>query len=209
MLQLSDLDFIVRQKMPDYFYSQNVAIPHWEIPRGYYYPSLEEMKKYWTPFDGFACHMLMPNTSLLYINDTELQKSYLQMHLDLVNSFDTSDLTKVPEWVWLLADQGLFGQALRKMNIATQTLTDRIFLAENEGWSPQAEGWADMFYYKLNADRSKEQTQWEHVWLAKVVYAFDQDFKLKECQRYYKEICQVFPEHIQLLKNLKLDKYEL
>lgn len=205
----SDLDFIIRQEMPAYFYNANVAIPHWEIPRGYYYPTREEMQKYWQPFDGFAQHMLMPNTSLLYINDTTLQETYLNMHMQLVNSFDTSDLTKTPEWVWLLADQGLFGQAIRKINIKTETLTDKIFLAENEGWMPNAEGWADMFYYKMNADQSKEKTDWEHVWLAKVVYGFDPDFKKRECQRYYYEICQVFPQYKNLMIKLNLNVYEL
>lgn len=201
----SDLDFIVREKLPDWYYENDVTIPHWEIARGYYYPSEEEVNSLesWKPFPGFKYNMLVPNTSLLYVNSKEVQNLYWQRHIEIVSIKDT-----VPEWTWLLSDQGVFGQSLRTLNTKTGTLTDRVFLSENEGWGRGGVGWADMFFYLLDADKEKDKIQWEHVWLAKVAYTFNEQFKLDECKRYVEEIEAVFPEHINLINSLGLQKYK-
>ncbi len=195
----SDLDFIVREKVPDFFYDKDVSIPHWEIPRGYYYPNQEQLNSlsHWKPFEGFVWNMLVPNTSLLYINSKDLQDLYWKRHYDLVNTKEI-----VPEWAWLLSDQGLFGQSIRTLDIKTETLTDRVFLSENEGWSPNGEGWAEMFYYPMNANKEKDKLEWEHVWLAKVAYTFDEAFRINETKRYIREIEAIFPKYSQVIKNI-------
>jgi hypothetical protein len=187
----SDLDFIVRQKVPDYFYSTLVSIPHWEIPRGYYYPSENELDSltHWKPFEGFSQRMLVPNTSFLYVDSKELQGLYWKRHYEIVKTD-----REVPEWAWLLSDQGVFGQSIRSLGLKTTSLTDKVFLSENEGWGRGGEGWADMWYFPAGADMEKEKIEWEHVWLAKVAYTFDQQFKQNEIKRYIAEIDGVFPE---------------
>ena len=197
----SDLDFIVRQRVPDYFYSTQVGIPHWEIPRGYYYPSEKDLQalEHWKPFDGFSQRMLVPNTSFLYVNSKELQDLYWKRHYAIVKTEN-----EVPEWVWLLSDQGVFGQSIRSLNLKTISLTDKVFLSENEGWGRGGEGWADMWLFPPGADMEKEKVEWEHVWLAKVAYTFNEEFKQNEIKRYIAEIRGVFPELSHKLDDLKI-----
>ena len=196
----SDLDFIMRQRVPSFFYQGEVSIPHWEIPRGYYYPTEKELSSldHWKPFEGFSQRMLVPNTSFLYVNNSYLQDLYWKRQYELVNTKE-----EVPEWVWLLSDQGLFGQSIRTLNLQTATLTDRVFLSENEGWSHDAEGWADMWYFPHRADLSKETTDWEHVWLAKVAYTFNENFKQQEISRYIQEIDAIFPQHSHIIDYIR------
>jgi len=185
-----DLDFIVRQKLPDWVFEKDVTIPYWEIPRGYYYPSYQELNSlsHWKPQNEFYYNMLVPNTSFIYLNNSQIQKEYWENHYQLVNT-----KAEVPEWVWLLSDQGLFGQALRTLKPKVETLSDKVFLSENEGYGIDGEGWAEMWYYKQNANKLKDNLSWEHVWLAKVVYTMDEKFKRRETLRYYTEIKTTFP----------------
>ena len=196
----SDLDFIVRQRVPSFFYRSEISIPHWEIARGYYYPTEKELNSlsHWKPFEGFSPRMLVPNTSFLYVNNENLQDLYWKRHFDLVNTKE-----EVPEWAWLLSDQGLFGQSIRSLSLDVATLTDRVFLSENEGWEKQAEGWSDMWYFPSRADMEKEEVAWEHVWLAKVAYVLDPIFKSREIARYVEEIDAIFPECSHLIDYMR------
>jgi hypothetical protein len=78
--------------------------------------------------------------------------------------------------------------------LKTISLTDKVFLSENEGWVKEGEGWADTWYFPQGADMEKEKVEWEHVWLAKVAYTFNEEFKQNEIKRYMAEIDGVFPE---------------
>lgn len=126
-----DLDFIIRQKLPDWVFNSDITIPYWEIPRGYYYPTEEQYKdiKHWTPPTDYSYKMMIPNTSFLYINNKLVQSEYLKDHQEAVNTQD-----EIPEWFWLVTDQGLFGQVLRRYNVNVQTLTDKVFLSDHEGY---------------------------------------------------------------------------
>ena len=109
-----DLDFIIREKLPEWVFKSDVTIPYWEIPRGYYYPNEEQYSevKHWSPPSDYSYKMMIPNTSFLYINNPKVQKEYLKDHMEAV---DTKD--EIPEWFWLVTDQGLFGQVLRRFNM--------------------------------------------------------------------------------------------
>lgn len=198
-----DLDFIVRQKLPDWVYSSDVCIPYWEIPRGYYYPTKEQFDsiKHWKPKDNFSYNMLIPNTSFLYINHLGVQKEYLEEHLKAVNTKD-----EIPEWFWLVTDQGLFGQSLRNNNVLPQTLTDKVFLADFERGGSDV-GRAESFFYQLNHDKSKDELNWFHVWFRKITYNISEEFRIQDCQDFYNEILTYLPEHSHLLNHSRLSQY--
>jgi hypothetical protein len=199
-----DLDFIVRHKLPDWVFESKVTIPYWEIPRGYYYPTEEQYSeiKHWKPKEGYSYKMLIPNTSFLYINEPNVQKEYLEEHAKAVNTKD-----EVPEWFWLVTDQGLFGQSLRNNNVTPQTLTDRVFLSDTEYFTSEI-GRAVPFFYSLEHDKSKDDIDWEHVWFRKIVYNYDENERVKDCKRFYKEIIDNLPEFTYMVDNPRLSQYK-
>ena len=199
-----DLDFIVRQKLPDWVFNSDVTIPYWEIPRGYYYPTEKQYSeiKHWTPPSDYCYKMLIPNTSFLYINNNLIQSEYLKDHQEAVNTED-----EIPEWFWLVTDQGLFGQVLRRYNANVQTLTDKVFLADHEDYNPKV-GLACGSYYPIEHDKSKDDLKWFHVWTRKVLYNLNEDVRVNECKLFYQEIVQELPKYKHLLNNPRLERYK-
>jgi len=199
-----DLDFIVRQKLPDWVFNSDITIPYWEIPRGYYYPTEEQYKdiKHWTPPTDYSYKMMIPNTSFLYINNKLVQSEYLKDHQEAVNTQD-----EIPEWFWLVTDQGLFGQVLRRYNVNVQTLTDKVFLSDHEGYDPKV-GLSCGYYYQVEHDKSKDDMRWWHVWTRKVLYNLNEDVRVNDCKEFYREIVQELPMYKHLLNNPRLEKYK-
>lgn len=199
-----DLDFIIRQKLPDWVFNSDITIPYWEIPRGYYYPTEEQYKdiKHWTPPTDYSYKMMIPNTSFLYINNKLVQSEYLKDHQEAVNTQD-----EIPEWFWLVTDQGLFGQVLRRYNVNVQTLTDKVFLSDHEGYEPQI-GLACGYYYQVEHDKSKDDLNWWHVWTRKVLYNLNEEVRVNECKIFYQEILQELPKYKHLLDNPRLERYK-
>lgn len=199
-----DLDFIVREKLPDWVFDSKITIPYWEIPRGYYYPTKEQYSAitHWKPKENYSYNMLIPNTSFLFMNDENVQFSYLEEHLKAV---DTKN--EIPEWFWLVTDQGLFGQSLRENDVNPKTLTDKVFLAEYEYGGSEV-GRADSFFYKIEHDASKENLNWFHVWFRKIIYNFDESVRINDCVEFYDEIKKNLTEYSFMLDNPRLKKYD-
>ena len=199
-----DLDFIIREKLPEWVFQSDVTIPYWEIPRGYYYPTEEQYSqiKHWSPPSDYSYKMMIPNTSFLYINNRQVQKEYLKDHIEAV---DTKD--EIPEWFWLVTDQGLFGQVLRRFNAKVQTLTDKVFLADHEGYDPNV-GLACGHYYQIDHDKTKDNLNWWHVWTRKVLYNLNEEVRISDCKMFYQEIVEHLPRYKHLLNNPRLEKYK-
>lgn len=199
-----DLDFIIREKLPEWVFKSDVTIPYWEIPRGYYYPSEEQYSEitHWSPPSDYSYKMMIPNTSFLYINNRRVQQEYLKDHLSAVNTKD-----ETPEWFWLVTDQGLFGQVLRRLGMNVQTLTDKVFLADHEGYDPKV-GLACGYYYQIDHDKSKDNLKWWHVWTRKVLYNLNEEVRISDCKSFYQEIVDNLPNLKHLLNNPRLKKYE-
>jgi hypothetical protein len=199
-----DLDFIVREKLPDWVFKSDVTIPYWEIPRGYYYPNKEQYSeiKHWSPPEDYSYKMMIPNTSFLYINNPKVQNEYLKDHISAVNTKN-----EVPEWFWLVTDQGLFGQVLRRFSFKVETLTDKVFLADHEGYDSKV-GLAAGYYYLMEHDKSKDNLNWWHVWTRKVLYNLNEEARINDCKSFYQEIVINLPEFKDLLNNPRLEKYK-
>ncbi len=192
-----DQDFIVRGKIPNY--NTDLAIGHWEIPRGYYYFTREqfnrEVSHYKLP-DDYNPNAWIPNTSFMQINNIEVIKNYVEEHKKMVSTNQ-----EVPEWFWLLTDQGVLGHTIRHFNYSVDSLTDKIFLSDSDygNESTRVQGLSEAWYYPMNANLDKDSLEWEHVWLAKVVYGLNPDFLAQDIKRFRDEIWHVFPEHRELL----------
>ena len=163
-----DLDFIIKEKLPEWTRIDDLTIAHWEIGRGYYYFDKEKFEKEitHTPWiDNYNVDDWSPNTSFLCFNNMDLLKEYHEWHKKLVNTNGET----VPEWFWLLTDQGILGHIIRENDYHVNTLTNKISLSHHNCVLPYTryKGKAEKWYLPLNPDLTKE-VKFEHVWLDKI-----------------------------------------
>ena len=106
-----------------------------------------------------------PNTSFLCFNNMKMLKEYHEWHKKLVNT----NGEKVPEWFWLLTDQGILGHIIRENDYKVSTLTSQIALAHHNttDGTYRYKGKAEKWYQPVKPDGSKE-VDFEHVWLDKI-----------------------------------------
>ena len=187
-----DQDMIIRDKLSDYLINKDITVTHWEIPGGYYYFSKEQWEKEITHInypDGLTVNDWSPNTSFLCFNNIDLVKEYTNWHSKLVKT----DGQEVPEWFWLFTDQGILGHVLRKGDYTVQTLTDKIFYGNsNYGTSDSRnKGISEPWYQLLDANISKDRLNWEHVWLKKVDYSYNEELLKADTQRFFDECVQM------------------
>jgi hypothetical protein len=188
-----DQDMIIRTKIPQEMLDKDLTVTHWEIPRGYYYFEKEDWDREikHIPFpDNYNTSDWSPNTSFLCINNLTLLKEYHNWHRDLVNTKGE----EVPEWFWLLTDQGILGHVIREGDYTVDTLTDKVFLANsNYGDKTQRyKGKSEAWYYPINSEKLKDELiSWEHVWFNKIHFALDRELEQRESQRYFEECIQL------------------
>jgi hypothetical protein len=192
-----DQDMIIRSKIPDYFLDCDLAITHWEIPRGYYYFEKEDWEKEITHIDfpeNYNTSDWSPNTSFLMFNNLDVVKHYHEWHKKLVNT----QAAHIPEWFWLLTDQGILGHVIREGNYKTNPLTDKIFLA-NSSYAfkeDRYKGRSEAWYYPIDCnDKKDKEIQWEHVWFNKIHLGKDKKLRTEETYRYFEEVIALGFEH--------------
>lgn len=199
-----DQDFIVRGKVPQYP-NNDIIIGHWEIPRGYYYFTKQQFEKEITHYKlpkNYNYNAWIPNTSFMVVNNLSIIKNYVAEHKKMVSTRGHD----IPEWFWLLTDQGVLGYVIRHFNYSANCLTDRVFLSDSDygNESTRDKGMSEAWYYPMNADLSKDSLEWEHVWLAKVVYGIDCELLEADTNRFREEIYHVFPEYRWILEDNNL-----
>lgn len=205
-----DQDFIVRGTIPESFYYGDIGIGHWEIPRGNYYFTENQWNadiKHISFPTNYNCNAYSPNTSFVYFGTASAIDEYVKAHKQLIDSGND----EVPEWFWLVTDQGILGHVIREHEYYTNTLTDRIFLADNDYAKAEDRkfGYSEQWYYPMEHDKAKDELEWEHVWLAKVVYGMNPEFMLNETQRFFNEIWHCFPDTRWILEHPRFQKYRL
>lgn len=207
-----DQDFIVRDRIPQKFYSKDIGIGHWEIPRGHYYFTKEQWDREVSHMDfpeNYNINAYSPNTSFLYFSKSEIVDKYVEWHKKMI----TAKGDDIPEWFWLATDQGILGHVIRENKYVTETLTDKIFLADNDYGNilTQKHGLSEQWYYPMHCDRSKSSLQWEHVWLAKIVYGMDPELLEFDTQRFFDEIWEIngqeYLQHFRFSKYWNKDKH--
>lgn len=182
-----DQDFIIRDSVDKKFYNCDIGIGHWEIPRGEYYFDREIWERDIAHLEYPAAYnyrAYAPNTSFLYFGNDAVLQRYVEWHKKMIETD-----TETPEWFWLATDQGILGHVIREHQFYTNTLTDKVFLADNDNGNEETRsiGMSEQWYWPTNANQEKE-IEWEHVWLAKIVYGRDPEFMHRESQRYFDEI---------------------
>jgi hypothetical protein len=201
-----DQDMIIREKLPQSLLKSELAITHWEIPRGYYYFNKEKWENEITHIEfpeNYNCDDLVPNTSFMVFNNLKLLRKYTEWHKKLV----TTNGVSVPEWFWLLSDQGILGYTLREMDVHTNTLTDKIWFSEHNFGKDETryKGISEPWYYPTNnVDVTKDNISWEHVWIDKIHYGLQPKFKEEQTQRFFEEIIYLgFEQHLHHSRFLK------
>jgi hypothetical protein len=97
----------------------------------------------------------------------------------------------IPEWFWLLTDQGILGHIIREDGYSAQTLTDRIFLANSNygNGTERGKGKSEAWYYPVGCtDKKDKDVKWEHVWFNKIHVGYSEELMRNECQKYFNEL---------------------
>lgn len=199
-----DQDMIIRTKLPNYIFNKDITVAHWEIPRGYYYFDKERWDrdiKHVDWIENYHVDDLSPNTSFLYFKDPKIIKDYHALHKKLVNT----NGEEVPEWFWLLTDQGILGHVIRQNDYKVQTLTDKIFLAGVNHGTPETryKGISESWYYpaidyKEYINEDKEDLDWYHVWIDKIHFKFVPEYKKAQIRGFFEEIVALgFEKYLQ------------
>ena len=200
-----DQDMIIRSKLPDDVLKSEIAVTHWEIPRGYYYFNEKDWKSQIKHIDfpnNYNCLDWSPNTSFLLFNNLKIVKEYHDWHKKLVNT----NGEEVPEWFWLLTDQGILGHVVREGDYSVNPLTDKIYLADSNYGNEETryKGKCENWYYPMNPDYTKEEISWEHVWIDKIHYSWLPDYKEKQTQRFFDEIVDLgYSDYLQHARFVK------
>jgi hypothetical protein len=169
-----DLDFIVRSKLPSWVSNYDLVHTQWEIQRGEFFVFEHQLDKI-GGIPDFAQNMMMPNTSFILMNCDKLRDEYLKKHIDLI----TRKYDEIPEWLWLIADQGIMGYSARKCKSRVETIENRLYMSYPElpilGNKLPGKG---LFWVKdPNRVDHEENLDYYHVWLEKYYYKTDKNFR--------------------------------
>jgi hypothetical protein len=169
-----DLDFIVRGHLPSWVNDFDLVHTQWEIQRGEFFVFEHQLDKIGGISD-FAQNMMMPNTSFILMNCEKLRDEYLKKHIDLI----TRKYDEIPEWLWLLADQGIMGYSARKCKSRVETIENRLYMSYPElpilGNKLPGKG---LFWVKdPNRVDHEENLDYYHVWLEKYYYKTNVEFR--------------------------------
>ena len=162
-----DQDMIIRDKIPGWVRTNDLTVAHWEIGRGFYYFDKEKFESEITHIpwiNNYNVDDWSPNTSFLCFNNMDLLKEYHEWHKKLV----TTNGENIPEWFWLLTDQGILGHIIRENDYHVNTLTQKISLSHhnNTNGINRYKGKAEKWYFPTQP--SFQELPFEHVWLDKI-----------------------------------------
>jgi len=182
-----DLDFIVRSKLPKWIEDYDLVHTQWEIQRGEFFVFKQQVDDI-GGIEDFEQNMMVPNTSFIFMNDEKIRDEYLKKHLDIINR----DYDYVPEWLWLIADQGILGYTLRKFNSKVETIENRLYLSYPELPVEKPEVGKGLFWVKdPNRVDHVENLKYEHVWFGKHAFKTNPEFRKMRTQQLNEELSKL------------------
>ena len=158
-----DNDFIVQSELPEWVFNYDLVHTQWEIQRGHFYASEKMLNDYNVPITNFNEHMMMPNTSFVFMNNKKLQKLYYQNHLKIV----LKDYKNIPEWLWLLSDQGILGYCSRELGVKVASLEDKAYLSYAEHPDLKSKCGYSPMYLSSDSIVSYGGFKYWHIWMDK------------------------------------------
>lgn len=178
-----DNDFILQSDIPNQLLNSDLCVTHWEVQRGDFFVSNDMVNSLEFKIDNFNQNMLMPNTSFVFMNNEELRKNYLKSHLNIINQ----NHKQIPEWLWLLSDQGILGYEARNLDCNVNSIEKKIYLAYWEshhindkcGFAPmwiQKESFCNNCWETIDENKNKS-IKYYHVWFDK--YRMKSDWKFR------------------------------
>lgn len=174
-----DLDFIVRGYLPSWVHKYDLVHTQWEIQRGEFFVFEHQLDKI-GGIPDFVQNMMMPNTSFIFMNCDKLRDEYFKKHIDLI----TRKYDEIPEWLWLLADQGIMGYSARKCKSKVETIENRLYMSYPElpVLGPKLPGKGLFWVKDPNRVDHVENLDYYHVWLEKYYYKTDIEFRTKKME---------------------------
>ena len=181
-----DNDFIVQSELSNSIFDFDLVHSHWEIQREKFFVTREMIEQYDVPITNFNQNMLMPNTSFVFMNNKKLQNLYYTNHLNVV----LNTYTNIPEWLWLLSDQGIMGYCARELNSNVATLENKAYFAYSEeqrgissklcGYTPK---WVD-----VGITNSIDNFNYWHIWQDKSGMRRNENFRNLIISKLYKNL---------------------
>ena len=156
-----DLDLYINERVDvDSLSKYDLIHNQWELERSKFYVD-DKLPNLNLPYS--YSNMLYPNTSFLYINNSELQKEYWKLHKAVIegNNFDPKD-----ECLWLLADQGILGYAARHLKCKIGTLEKDIFISETN-FNQEDLKYGAIPKYLPGNENDHIKINYHHIWLTK------------------------------------------
>lgn len=169
-----DLDLILKDNLPNWIFNYDVIHTHWELSRSFLYIEKHMLDNLGLDIPTFDERMLIPNTSLLFINNKQVLKDYLKLHLEIT----TKKYELVPDWLWLMSDQHILGYTFRDLNLKVTSFSDMTYIQfpdTKEGKPGFLPEWV-----KVNQTFMEPPVEFEHIWLDKSKINNNPDFKTKK-----------------------------
>ena len=180
-----DLDFIVRDNLPSWVWNYDVVHTQWEIQRGEFFVFEHQLEQI-GGIEDFVQNMMMPNTSFVFMNNEQLRDEYYKKHIDLI----TRKYNYVPEWLWLIADQGILGYSIRKLNCTAESIENRLYLSYPElpVLGPKSPGKGLFWVKDPNREDHIENMNYYHVWLDKYYFKTQDWFRNQKIEEFKEEL---------------------
>ena len=124
---------------------------------------------------------------------TSTQDLYYKKHIDIISrKYD-----EVPEWLWLIADQGLLGYSARKLNSKVETIENRIYLSYPELPLDNQLVGKGLFWVKdPNRIDHEENLDYEHIWFTKHALKTYEKYRISKMCELQEELDKLTPKII-------------
>jgi hypothetical protein len=173
-----DLDLIIQDDFPKWVFDYDVVHTHWELPRSFLHIEQYMIDGMGLNIPTFDSRMLIPNTSFLFINNSDVLEEYLKLHLEIV----TRKYEQVPDWLWLMSDQNILGYTMRSLNSKVTTFHNKTHvqfydgMVDGVGYLPQ---WID-----IPQTHNEKPVAFDHIWLDKSVVNNNEEFRLFKVEQW-------------------------
>jgi hypothetical protein len=158
-----DLDLILKSDFPKWVYDYDLVHTHWEVSRSFLYVEKQMIDNLGLNIPTFDERMLIPNTSLLFVNNKDVLKDYFKLHLEIT----TKTYEVVPDWLWLMSDQHILGYTIRDLKAKVTSFYDKTYMQFPDIKTKDEPGFLPEWVY-IPQKNEETSVEFEHIWLDKI-----------------------------------------